>query len=183
MEKCWKIPPCGKLYAMFTIRGNCSGEGKNFFSREKSRTSTSEYPFSRTLIPFQEKRSINTKKAAFRRHSSTATLVADRRHQASQHCRHRKKRRQAFHKPRKRRHPPLPWSPTGDTKPAKPVGGDIAPLSGSFSEAAARAWAHALNRADVRQKGSREQARSSPLSQQRHAGRSLRAKRGRWIRE
>ena len=92
------------------------------------------------------------------------------------------------HKPRKRRytHPTtrlsgnsrttgaLPQPPSGginhyltpvgrqpnDRRKSQRARGDIAPLFASFVKAAARAWTHVLNRADVRRQGSREQART-----------------------
>ena len=57
--------------------------------------------------------------------------------------------------------PPACWA-TAQRQAPQPAGtrGVIAPLFASFVKAAARAWTHVLNRADVRRQGSREQART-----------------------
>ena len=48
--------------------------------------------------------------------------------------------------------------------PARPAGGNIAPLSASFSKARLRECTTVLDRSNVRRKGSREQARLPPVN-------------------
>ena len=58
-------------------------------------------------------------------------------------------------------HPPVRLQPDDRRKSQRAYfRGVIAPLFASFVKAAARAWTHVLNRADVRRQGSREQART-----------------------
>ncbi len=78
------------------------------------------------------------------------------------HSAHTEQRRQAFISRASGAPHHYPGRRQATHTPVKPVGGDIAPLSGSFAEAGLRAWTFVLNRSPVRRKNSREQARSPP---------------------